>query len=96
MNITTSLVVLLLALIPLPLLPVLHRESLRAPFLKIQIALGAMWIAWAVFAAMLGLISPPLLYGMAFLVSIAFVFFCYSRCTRCVGAVNGIIVTSYS
>ena len=75
MNIITILIIVLLALAPLPLLPVLLGNASRAPFRKVQLALASMWIAWVLLVVMLGFIDPLLLYGLASLVSIAVVFF---------------------
>ena len=75
MDTVTVLVVVLLALAPLPLLPVFLGNASRAPFLKVQLTLGSMWIAWISLAVVLGFTSSVLVYGLASLVSIAVVFF---------------------
>jgi cytochrome P450 len=75
MNIITIIIILLLALAPWPSLPVLLGNASRAPFLKVQLALGSMWIAWILLVVMLGFINPILVYSLACLVSIVVVFF---------------------
>lgn len=78
MNIITIIILLLLALAPWPLLPVLLGNASRAPFLKAQLALGSLWIAWILLIVMLGFINPFLVYGLASLASVAIIF-CYWR-----------------
>lgn len=75
MNIITIIIILLLALAPWPLLPILLGNASRAPFLKVQLALGSLWIAWILLVVMLGFINPFLVYSLACLVSIVTVFF---------------------
>lgn len=89
MNAISILVVVLLALVPFPFHPLLRSNASGAPFLKVRITLASLWIAWAVFLAMLGSFSPFLLYGLASLVSIA-VFFFYLRGRESYGSSAGL------
>ena len=75
MNIITIIAIILLTLAPWSLFAELLGNGARAPFLKVQMALSAIWIAWMVFVVMLGLFNPFLLYGLFALVGFAAVVF---------------------
>jgi cytochrome P450 len=99
MNILTLSVVGLLALIPLPFLPVLRRSTENAPFRRVQMTLVAAWIAGIACAAVLGLLNPALLYGMAVLAGVAAAFFCWrgrASYGRSAGLPNGSLSLSQS
>jgi cytochrome P450 len=75
MNSLTIVIIALLSLAPWPVLPVLLGNASRAPFVKIQMILGAAWIAWTLFVVMLGYLNPFLVYSLACLVGVAAIFF---------------------
>ena len=99
MELLTLSVIGLIALVPLPFLPVLRCNVSQDPFRKLRMSLGALWVAWIVFALILGMVNPTLLYGLAVLVGMAAATFWWrgrASYGRSAGLPNGSLALSQS
>ena len=99
MNIITILLVVLLALVPLPFLPLLRHKPSTKPLLKVKMIVGSMWLIWILFAVLLASFNPLFLCGLAFLAVVATVLLYWrgrDSYGRAVGLPDGSLALSQS